>query len=249
MGDACGGCSEDNPPGEEPLGAHGAQLRQMATLRILIADDHPLMLRSVRQALECAGDIEVVGEATRGSQVLPLITRTRPDVALLDVRMPDLDGFGCLERIRAKHPEVAVVLLTAFPAPDYVASARIAGARGYIVKSVSPMDLVDAIRQIVSAPAFQAFGLETRDERPGSLTDRELSIVTAVARGLSNKEIARELWITEQTVKFHLGNVYRKLEVVNRTEAARVILERGLGLGAPERERALAVPDSAVLPR
>lgn len=203
----------------------------MAKLRILIADDHPLMLRSVRQALESAGEIEVVGEATRGSQVVPLITRVQPDLALLDVRMPDLDGFACLERIRAKHPGVVVVLLTAFPAPDYAASAKIAGARGYIVKSVSPMDLVDAIRQLFTSPRFQSFGLETRDERPGALTNRELAIVTAVARGLSNKEIARELWITEQTVKFHLGNVYRKLEVANRTEAARVVLERGLSLG------------------
>jgi DNA-binding NarL/FixJ family response regulator len=194
-------------------------------MKILLADDHPLVLNGIREALEADDDFEVVGAARSGPEVLPLVGQRSPDVVLLDVRMPDLDGFGCLSRIRARYPAVKVVMLSMFADPEQVKLAFMRGACGYVVKSIDPADLPSAIRQAVEGTAFHALGLTSLDERStanaAGLTDRELTIVKAVARGLSNQAIGKELWVTEQTVKFHLTNVYKKLGVANRTEAAR----------------------------
>jgi len=201
-------------------------------LTILIADDHPLVLAGFRRALELDGGFTIVAEAQRGTDVLPLIARTHPDVALLDVRMPGADGLACLDRIRARHPEVGVVICSMEADPEQVQDAFRRGASGYIVKNAGPRDLAPAIRQAVERTAYHAYGLPAINEdsvaRAAGLSSRELQIMKAVARGLSNKAIAKELWITEQTVKFHLGNVYRKLDVANRTEAARWTLAKGL---------------------
>ncbi len=195
----------------------------MRLTRIVIADDHPLMLDGTRGAVERCEDFEIVGEAHSGSAVLPVVGRTDPDVVLLDMRMPGMDGLTCLERIRQKHPQVKVVMLSAFNEPEQITAAFKRGASGYIVKSVNPLDLPAALRQIIDGTVYHALGLTDDDEpaRGTGLTDRELGILKAVARGLSNQAIGKELWVTEQTVKFHLTNIYRKLGVANRTEAAR----------------------------
>jgi DNA-binding NarL/FixJ family response regulator len=203
----------------------------METIRVLIADDHPLMLRSLRLVLEGSDQLEVVGEATTGTQVLPLVESARPEVVLLDVQLPELDGFACLERIGASYPEVSVIMVSASDHPRTIEEAEKRGARGYIVKTVAPEEFVDAIVCSAKGAEFVAIGVEAPGD--SDLTDRELAVVEAVARGLSNKEIGKELWITEQTVKFHLGNIFRKLEVANRTEAARVVFDRGLGHTGP----------------
>ena len=201
-------------------------------LRILIADDHPLVLTGVRRTLEQDGGFEIVAETHHGTEVLPLVGRTSPDVALLDLRMPGIDGLTCLDRIRSRHPEVKVVICSMEADTEQVQDAFRRGASGYIVKNVGPKDLASAIRQAVEGTAYHALGLPAINEdnvaRAAGLTARELQIMKAVARGLPNKAIAKELWITEQTVKFHLGNVYRKLDIANRTEAARWALGRGL---------------------
>jgi DNA-binding NarL/FixJ family response regulator len=201
-------------------------------VKVLIADDHRLMVEGIRRALEPAEDIEIVGEASAGSQVLPLVRRLNPDVVLLDMRMPHMDGLTCLDQIRKNCPDVKVIVLSVFSDPEQIQAAFRHGANGYIVKSVNPVDLPSAIRQAVEGTVFHAIGFpEATDESVGKangLTERELSILRAVARGLSNQAIGKELWVTEQTVKFHLTNIYRKLHLANRTEAARYAYQHGL---------------------
>ncbi len=201
-------------------------------MKVLIADDHRLMVEGIRRALEPAEEIEIVGEASNGSQVLPLVRRLSPDVVLLDMRMPQMDGLLCLDAIRKNCPKVKVIVLSVFSDPEHIQAAFRHGACGYIVKSVNPVDLPSAIRQAVDGTVFHAIGLpESNDEAVGKangLTERELAILKAVARGLSNSAIGKELWVTEQTVKFHLTNIYRKLDLANRTEAARYAYEHGL---------------------
>lgn len=201
-------------------------------MKVLLADDHPLVLAGVRQILERDEAFEIVGEARSGSEVLPLVGRLRPDVVLLDLRIPGIDGLGCLERIRARHPEVKVIILSVMSDPEQIQAAFKRGAAGYVIKSIDPSDLASAIRQAVEGTAFHALGLPVLNDnavaRAAGLTERELTIMKAVARGLSNSAIGKELWVTEQTVKFHLTNVYRKLGVRNRTEAARWAFAKGL---------------------
>jgi DNA-binding NarL/FixJ family response regulator len=201
-------------------------------MKVLIADDHKLMVEGIRRALEPAEDIEIVGEAFTGSQVLPLVRRMSPDVVLLDMRMPHMDGLACLDLIRKNCPKVKVIVLSVFSDPEHIQAAFNHGASGYIVKSVNPLDLPSAIRQAVDGTVFHALGLPEADEasagKAAGLTERELAILKAVARGLSNQAIGKELWVTEQTVKFHLTNIYRKLQLANRTEAARYAYQHGL---------------------
>jgi DNA-binding NarL/FixJ family response regulator len=201
-------------------------------IRLLVADDHRLMLEGIRRALDEVEDIEVVGEAQTGSQVLPMVSRTNPDLVLLDLRMPDMNGLACLDAIREKYPKVKVVVLSAFGDPDHITSAFNRGATAYIVKTVNPIDLPSALRQAFEATVYQGVhvfsGGESAENEKIGLTERELAMLKALARGLSNNAISREFWVTEQTVKFHLSNIYRKLGVANRTEAARFAFERGL---------------------
>jgi DNA-binding NarL/FixJ family response regulator len=202
-------------------------------MRVLIADDHPLILAGIKRALEEDDQFEVVAEARVGSQVLPLVSQTQPDLALLDLRMPEMDGLTCLDRIRKEHPKVKVVILSVSTDPEVVQTVLNHGAAAYIVKSVNPIDLSSALRQALEGTVFSAVGLpeKTAQEdavKAAGLTDRETTILKALARGLSNEAIGKELWVAQQTVKFHLTNIYRKLDVKNRTEAARYAYEHGL---------------------
>jgi len=202
-------------------------------VRVLIADDHPLILAGIKRALEEDDQFEVVAEARVGSQVLPLVSQTKPDLALLDLRMPEMDGLTCLDRIRKQHPKVKVVILSVSTDPEVVQTVLNHGAAAYVVKSVNPIDLSSALRQALEGTVFSAVGLpeKTAQEdavKAAGLTERETTILKALARGLSNEAIGKELWVAQQTVKFHLTNIYRKLDVKNRTEAARYAYEHGL---------------------
>jgi DNA-binding NarL/FixJ family response regulator len=143
-----------------------------------------------------------------------------------------MDGLTCIELIRKRHPKVKVVVLSVFNDPDRIQAALRRGASGYIVKSVNPLDLPSALRQALEGTVYHALGLPDIDDeasaKSAGLTEREIAILKAVARGLSNQAIGKELWVTEQTVKFHLTNIYRKLGVANRTEAARYAYQHGL---------------------
>jgi DNA-binding NarL/FixJ family response regulator len=200
-------------------------------LKVVIADDHQLTLDGVRRTLEAVEDIDVVGTASSGTQVLPLVRGTQPDLVLLDIRMPGIDGITCLELLRKHHPDVKVVMLSAFSDRDQVETALAKGASAYVAKTVNPLDLPSALRQVHDGTVYHAIGIAKpghgADDDP-DLTGREMSVLQALSRGLSNKAIGQEFWVTEQTVKFHLGNIYRKLGVANRTAAVHYAHEHGL---------------------
>jgi DNA-binding NarL/FixJ family response regulator len=146
--------------------------------------------------------------------------------------MPGADGLTCLDRIRKRYPKIKVVALSVFREPEHIEAALTRGASGYIVKSINPLDLPAAIRQAYEGTVYHALGLSEVEPaqrlRGVDLTEREVVILKAVALGLSNQAIGKKLWVTEQTVKFHLTNIYRKLGVTNRTEAARYTFEHDL---------------------
>jgi DNA-binding NarL/FixJ family response regulator len=204
----------------------------MGTLRVVTVDDHQLMLDAIRITLEEAEGIEVVGEALSGSEALPLIARTLPDIVLLDIRMPNMDGLACLGRIRERHPNIKVVILSGIDEPEQIRTALEQGACAFVVKHVDPQDLPSALRQAAAGTVFQVLGSAESGEdsaaKVAGITDSELRVLRSLAQGLSNKQIAGKLFITEQTVKFHLTNIYRKLQVSNRTEAARYAYQHGL---------------------
>ena len=204
----------------------------MTTLRVVAVDDHKLVLEGIKAALEQVEDIELVGVANSGSEALPLVARTNPDVILLDLRMPRMDGMTTLGHLRSRHPDVKVVMLSAVDEPNQMKAALRRGASLFVAKNIDPDDLASAIRQAATGAVFQMFATDETDEeaaaKASGITEAELRVLRAVSRGLSNKRIARELGVTQQTVKFHLTNIYRKLDVSNRTEAARVAYQHGL---------------------
>ena len=197
-------------------------------LKIFVADDHRLMLAAIRRVLAERDDIRIVGEANAGDQVLPLVRRTRPDVVLLDVGMPGVDGIECARRIRRQFPEVRILMLTAYGDAGTIAEAEGAGADGYVLKSVAAVDLAEAIHDSTASEGFRLVGFPERGAADVDLTEREHAVLQALCEGLSNKQIGRQLWITDQTVRFHLKNVFRKLGAPNRAEAVRRAHERGL---------------------
>jgi DNA-binding NarL/FixJ family response regulator len=204
-------------------------------VRVLIADDNRLMLEGVRRALEPVGDIEIVGVTHTGAQVVPLVERRRPELVVLELKMCAEDGRSCLDLLHERHPDIKVVVLSASSAHHEIHSALNRGARALIVKSVDPLDIPSALRQAYDGTVFHAVGFRPGPEdelRSAGLTEREITMLKALARGLSNKAISRELWVTEQTVKFHLGNLYRKLGVPNRLAAANYAHARGISVAA-----------------
>ena len=210
----------------------GRERTDLGKLRVLLADDHPLVMAGIRGALGAEKDMEIAAEATSGAQVLPLVAHTSPDVALIDLRLPEVDGLTCLERIRERYPKVKVVILSVVDDPNQIARALERGACAYVVKSIDPSDLGAVIRQAISGSFYCVTGLNgnepRRQQNEAGLSERESEILGGVARGLSNRAIAKELWLSDQTVKFHLHNIYRKLGVRNRTEAAKYAYEHGM---------------------
>ena len=203
------------------------------SLKVLIADDHPLMLQGIRRALEAADDLDVVGEARSGAELLALIERRNPDVVLLDLHMPGVSGLDCLREIKQSWPEIKAVVISASEDRANIDAALLAGASSYILKSVSPMDIPSVLRQAASGAVFHipSTPAPCPTSKPCSgpeLTPRETTILAAVAGGLTTKAISRDLWLSEHTVKFHLTNIYRKLGVSNRSGAVRYAFENEL---------------------
>ena len=204
----------------------------MRRLKVLVVDDHRLMLDAIRAMLERDEDIAVVAETDSGEKVLPLVGQTGPDVVLLDVRMPGLDGLAVLGQLRERYPSVAVVMLSGIDDPALVRAALERGAAAFVLKHVDPRDLAGAVRQVVGGAIFRPLDLvasvKQRALEQAGLSKRELSILQALQTGASNAAIAEQLFLAEQTVKFHLTNLYRKLGVSTRTEAVHSAYERGL---------------------
>lgn len=204
------------------------------TVRVLIVDDHPVVRSGLRALLETDEGIEVVGEASSGEEALARAPRLRPSVVLMDLRLGEgMDGVGATERLRAAADAPAVMILTTYDHDVDIVRAVEAGAAGYLVKDAAPELILDAVHaasrgETVLAPAL-VHRLMTRLRRPGpKLTDRELDVLRLVADGRSNRAIARELFISEATVKTHLAHAYDKLGADNRTGAVAAAREQGL---------------------
>lgn len=201
-------------------------------MRIVVVDEHKLMLAGIRMALQHEPDIEIVAEGTRPSELLPLMAATAPDAVLLGLRAALVETSAYIRLLRMRYPRVKVVLLSATTDTDEIRAAARHGANGFIGKRIRPPDLAPALRRAVAGNFYCTLGLRELDDdacaHEAGLTDREIVILRAVAHGHSNKRIAKDLWITEQTVKYHLTNIYRKLHVANRTEAARCAYRLGL---------------------
>lgn len=203
-------------------------------IKVLVVDDHPVVRDGLRGMLCGQPDLAVVGEAADGLEALAEVARLLPDVVLMDLRMPRLDGVAAIERIRRRHPAVQVLVLTTYDADRDIVRALEAGATGVVLKDAPREVLFEAVRttargQPVLAPTVTA-RLLTDLRQPASVvpSDRELEVLTLVARGLTNRAIGRELAISEATVKTHLVHVFDKLGVTDRTSAVTVALERGL---------------------
>jgi DNA-binding NarL/FixJ family response regulator len=211
--------------------ALGSELGQ-SQIKVLIADDHPLLVAGIRRTLEQSEDIEIVGEAHSGPELMQLVERRGPDVVLMDLRMPGVVGTECIERLRESRPELKMVVLSACDDRPSIDSALNAGANAYIVKSVNTSDIASVIRQASGGAVFHAPRGSQRvvQEAPEVplLTERERSILSAVAAGMTTATISRDLWVSEHTVKFHLTNIYRKLGVPNRAGAVRFAFEHGM---------------------
>ncbi len=212
-------------------------------VRVLVVDDHPVVRSGLIGMLAVTDDIEVVGEAGDGEEALALVESTRPDVVLMDLRMPRRDGVSATEAIVSGYPTTKVLVLTTYDTDTDILHAVEAGAAGYLLKDTPHAELLDGIRaasrgETVLAPPVAA-RLMSRLRTPAAPaalqpSPRELEVLAAVARGLSNAEIGRELFIGEATVKTHLQRLFAKLDVDDRTRAVTVAIERGL-LPSPRR--------------
>ena len=222
--------------------ADGQQIISSTAIRVLIVDDHTLARQGIRGMLQTSPDVVVVGEATDGGQAVEQALRLQPDVVLMDLQMPGVDGLEGLRRMRARLPNVPVVILTTFQTEQAVMEALAAGARGFLLKDADPAELLAAVRaaqrgETLLSPlvtdhlASLASG-QTRAagaaRDPNELNEREREVLQLLAQGARNKEIANALFIAPKTVEYHLSNIFNKLGVSNRTEAARTAVERGL---------------------
>jgi DNA-binding NarL/FixJ family response regulator len=215
-----------------------ADTTDVPRIRVLLVDDHGVVRRGLRGYLELLDDIEVVGEAENGLIGVEMSAQLVPDVILMDIVMPQLDGIGAIERIKAAQPGVQIVALTSFIEEDKVLAAIESGASGFILKDADADDVAAAIRAAhndevhldPAAARVLAKGMRTRFEQQPveSLTERELEVLSLVGHGRSNKEIATDLGITERTARTHVSNILGKLDLQSRTQAALYAVERKL---------------------
>jgi DNA-binding NarL/FixJ family response regulator len=197
-------------------------------MRLVLADDHPLFRLGLRLGLEARG-IAVVGEAADGWEALRLCLELSPDVALLDLKMPGLDGLAAGRRLRSERPGVLVVLLTTFSEPALIESARLAGLHGFLPKELSLDQLVAALQELISNPAGARLPAQTLPR----LSEREQQVLALLASGLSNKRIAAQLGVSPDTVKDHIASLYAKLGVGDRVQAVNKARDLGFLLDLP----------------
>ncbi len=214
----------------------------METIRVLIADDHELVRMALRTLLEAEADLEVVGEAHDTESAIARTLSLEPDVLLLDLRMPGLGGIEVCRRVKSSIPDTAVLVITSFDDDEELFGALEAGANGYLMKDTRPDRVVHAVRSIYDGQTVFDSGIASRvlsgrdesavqsanDVLAEPLSDREFEVLTLMARGHSNKDIARELWIGESTVKTHVSHILRKLGQSDRTRAVVTALRAGL---------------------
>lgn len=204
----------------------------MKTIRVVLADDHALVLEGLRALIDAEPDMEVVAVVGDGESLVAAIRRERPDIAVVDIEMPEMNGLVCLKRIREEKLKVGVLVLTAYSDGATLRSALDGGADGFAAKTEPPRHTIDAIRHVhrgqLAFPIAARRWLTGQHEPgpAGELTERERQVLQLAAEGLSNMEMASRLRVSESTVKFHLQNIYLKLGVSNRTEAAAYYLKQ-----------------------
>jgi DNA-binding NarL/FixJ family response regulator len=204
-------------------------------IRVIVVDDHPVVRAGLLSILRWERDIEVVGDAADGAQAVRLILEKRPDVVLLDLRLPTLSGIEVMHQVRPQAPETRFLVLTTYDTDEYIAPALAAGARGYLLKDAEPDDLARGIRALVKGgaalePKVAARLLERQsdDALTEELSGREVDVLRLLAAGGSNKSIGAQLDLSENTVKSHISHIFSKLGVQNRAEAVSVAMQRNL---------------------
>lgn len=211
-----------------------------ALIKVALVDDHDLMRRGLALLLEVTDDMELVGEASNGREALALCNRITPDVILMDLMMPEMDGVAAIKAIHAKYPDIAIIVLTSFKDDDLVHAALQAGAIGYLLKNASSDEVTGAIRAVyggkpalsseVTEVLMKAFtSNEPQPTEPGyGLSERELEVLSLMAKGLTNREIAANLMLSYSTIRFHVSSILAKLGVTNRVEAVTLAMQHNL---------------------
>jgi DNA-binding NarL/FixJ family response regulator len=212
-------------------------MSEQQQIRILISDDHPVVRTGLRGMINGEPDFEVVGEAENGKEAVAMTGELRPQVVLMDLRMPEMDGVTAIGHIKAEHPEVQVLVLTTYESDADILRAIETGATGYLLKDTPREELFEAIRLVARGESPLDPGVAARlmqrmrgpsEEGLSSLSTREIEVLELVARGTSNKEIAKQLWVSETTVKSHMLHIFDKLSVTDRTAAVTAALKRGI---------------------
>jgi DNA-binding NarL/FixJ family response regulator len=213
------------------MGVHDIAGHATARIRVLVADDHPVVRAGLSAVIAQQSDLELVAEAENGARAVALFREQRPDVALMDLRMPLMDGVEAIRAITTEFPDARILALTTYEGDADIRRALEAGASGYLLKDMLLTEVLTAVRAVHRGerviPIAVAARLAEFPER-SDLTEREVEVLQLVARGLSNKEVARAIGRTDETVKIHLKNAFAKLAVADRTEAVTVALTRGL---------------------